>query len=674
MTPNTSPVQTGAYVGKYCIVNLTTGKTEIVEPDNEFYRKYLGGYGLGAAVITERQRAGIDPLGPESHIGFCAGLLSGTSAMFAGRFMVVGKSPLTGGWGDSNSGGNLSYELKRAGYDAVFFTGAAKKPVWVLVTDKGIEIKDATSLWGKDAVETEKCIRETLGDNKIPVACIGQSGERLSLISGIVHDGGRTAARSGLGAVMGSKNLKAMAVRGKKKIPVADPERLKAINAVFMKEFKQSKLMDRISLKLLNNIVTKMIYWTGMAVPAHPSMVREILKKYGTTGNLTYSFMTGDTPIKNWTGVGYTDYTMQSSAKFSDEGMFKHQKRKYACQGCPMGCGSIIDIKKGRYAGTQGHKPEYETIGAFGGMTLVDDPDIIIELNEMCNRAGIDTISTGGVVAFAIECFENGILTIKDTGGIELGWGKADAILKLTELIINREGIGDLLADGVRKAAEKIGKGSQAYAIHAGGQELPLHDSRNDAGYAISYQCEPTPGRHTIGCYMHAHLFGVEKIFPKIHDALKRAGNGDERNVCLYTASSIYMQLMNGCGMCLLGGVTSPLPLIEYINAATGWDITDDEYYTIGERILSLRKAFTVREGITPAGQRLHERALGKNPLASGPNKGVTVDIDTLQDIFFRHVGWDRNTGGPTPAKMKYLGLESLFSQQYSTETNNQRL
>jgi len=652
----------GGYMGKYCIINLTTGKTEVVEPPDEFYRKYLGGYGVGAAVITERQPAGIDPLAPESHLGFCSGLLTGAGPFFAGRFMVVGKSPLTGGWGDSNSGGYLSRELKRAGYDAVFITGKAEKPVWVLVNDKGIEIKDATSLWGKDGVETEESIRESLGDKKAHVACIGSSGEKLSLISGIFHDGGRMAARSGLGAVMGSKNLKALAVRGKKKVPVADRERLKAINSDFMAEFKTSSVGDRLSLKLLNNVVTWLIYHTGISVPAHPSMVREIMKTYGTTGNLVFSFMTGETPIKNWTGVGYTDYGMASAAKNSDDNMLKRQKRRYACQGCPMGCGGFVDIKKGRYAGTEGHMPEYETIGAFGGMTLLDDTDIIIEINEMCNRAGIDSISTGCAVAFAIECFEKGILTLKDTGGIELGWGKGDSILKLTEMIIAREGLGDILADGVKRAAEVIGKGSEAYAIHAGGQELPLHDCRNDLGYAISYQCEPTPGRHGSGSYLNAGIFGVEKKFPQMQQILKRANSKEEKDVCRYTASSIYMSLLNGCGMCLLGACSSDLPMIEYINAVTGWDLSAEEYYKTGERILSLRKAFTVREGITPADQRLCDRAIGKTPLASGPNKGVTVDIDALQDIFFRNVGWDRNTGGPTPAKMKDLGLDSLFS------------
>jgi aldehyde:ferredoxin oxidoreductase len=215
----------GGFVGRYAVVDLSSGQSQVFEPGEDFYRKYLSGYGLGAAVIAERQRPGVDPLSPESHLGLCSGLLTGTGALFSGRFMAVGKSPLTGGWGDANAGGFFANELKRAGHDAIFFTGAAPRPVWVLVSEKGIEVKDGSSLWGKDTIETEEAIREELGDKRVQVASIGVSGEKLSLISGIVTDAGRVAARSGLGAVMGSKRLKAVAVRGRGKVPVAEPDR-----------------------------------------------------------------------------------------------------------------------------------------------------------------------------------------------------------------------------------------------------------------------------------------------------------------------------------------------------------------------------------------------------------------------------------------------------------------
>lgn len=649
-------IMAGGFTGKYCVVDLGSGRTETVEPGEAFYKKYLAGYGLGAAVITERQKPSTPPLSPESHLGFCSGLLTGSGAFFSGRFMVVGKSPLTGGWGDANAGGFFSHELKRTGYDAVFFTGKSEKPVWVFISDKGVEIKDASLLWGKDITETEDLIKKELGDDKVQIASIGESGEKISLISGIATDGGRIAARSGLGAVMGSKNLKAVAVKGKTKVAVADPEAVKEINRKFITDYKKTNIADRLTVKFMNSL-SQIIARTGVSVPATPSLVKEIYKQYGTSGLTVYSAMTGDMPIKNWDGVGYTDYPIEKAEKNSDVNVVKYQKRKYACQSCPLGCGGIIDVKKGRFSGVTGHKPEYETLGAFGGLLLNDDLDSIIELNEMCNRAGIDTISTGATIAFAIECFENGIIDEKRTGGLKLGWGKTDEIVKLAEMIIKREGLGDILADGVKKAAERIGGGSEYYAVHAGGQELPMHDSRLDPGYAIAYECEPTPGRHTISCYLYAGLFGVKKKFPEARRMIKNAEGRSSKKIRAYAAGSFYMQLVNCTGMCMFGAMTSSLPIVEYLNAVTGWNLSADEYLKTGERILNIRKAFNVREGIKPADHKLSDRALGAKPLSKGPLKGVTLDMDGMRREFYKTVGWNINTGGPTAEKMKELGI-----------------
>ncbi|MBC8391292.1 MAG: aldehyde ferredoxin oxidoreductase family protein [Deltaproteobacteria bacterium] len=651
----------GGFAGKYCVVNLTTGDTAVVEPGESFYRKYLSGYGLGAAVIMERQKPGIDPLSSESYLGFCSGLLTDTGAYFSGRFMVVGKSPLTGGWGDANAGGFLSRELKRTGYDAVFFTGASEKPVWVYITDARIEIRDASSLWGKDILETEDLIKKELDEKLVRVASIGVSGEKCSLISGIAVESGRMAARSGLGAVMGSKKLKAVAFRGKQRVAVAQPDTVKEINDKFLADYKKSKLMDRITLRFAN-LLSKLVAFTGISIPGSPSLLRETYRKYGTSGLTFYGAAVGDMPIKNWGGVGYLDYTFRSAAKASDKNVIKYQKRRYACQSCPLGCGGIIDIEKGRYRGITGHKPEYETIGAFGGLLLQDDFDAIIEMNEMCNRAGIDTLSTGGAIAFAIECFENGIIDEKTTGGLKLGWGKTEEIVTLAEMIIQREGFGDILADGVKRAAGKIGQGSEKFAIHAGGQELPMHDSRLDPGFAIAYACEPTPGRHSISSYQYSDLFNVKRKFPEARRMIKYAKGKTAKKVRRYTAGSFYMQLVNCGGMCLFGALTSNLPVVEYMNAVTGWNLTHDEYFKIGERILSLRKAFNMREGIRPEDHRLSDRALGKEPLSKGPIKGASVDMDSLMKEFFNTVGWDMETGGPTLSKMKELEIDSLFS------------
>ena len=261
-----------------------------------------------------------------------------------------------------------------------------------------------------------------------------------------------------------------------------------------------------------------------------------------------------------------------------------------------------------------------------------------------------------------MECFEKGLIDEKTTGGLKLGWSRAEEAIKLTEMIINREGFGDVLADGVKIAAQKIGNGADAFAVHAGGQELPMHDSRLDAGYAIAYQCEPTPGRHTISCYMYPGLFGVETLFPEAKKMVKQGSSKVDKEVRGYTIGSFMMQLINGCGLCEFGPMTGLLPIADYINAITGWDLKTADYFKTAERILSLRKAFNVREGVTPADSKLHDRAIGKTPLSSGPLKGVTVDIEGLQQTFFDLMGWEASTGGPSIEKQKELGIEHLFS------------
>ena len=650
----------GAYIGKYAVVDLSSGSTETVQLPDEFYQKFLGGYGLGAAIITERQNAGIDPLSPGAHLGFCSGLLTGTGAPFSGRFMVVGKSPLTGGWGDANCGGHLSREIKRAGFDAVFFTGRAEKPVWVNIRDGNIEIKDAAALWGCDTVETEEKISMELGDKKIRIAAIGVAGEKQSLISGVVTEGGRIAARSGLGAVMGSKNLKAVAFSGNQDIPVAESQAIKELNSKYMTDFKKEpRLMDRISIRFLN-AVSKMISKTGIRFPAETGTVRGIFSRWGTCGLTVYSALIGDMPIRNWDGAGYVDYTFEMADRVSGENVIKQQKRKYACQACPLGCGGIIDINSGRFQGTTGHKPEYETMAAFGGLIMHNDLGAIIELNEMCNRAGLDTISFGGTLAFAIECFKNGILDQESTGGLELGWGKSDVILKLAEMIIDREGIGDVLADGVRLASQKIGNGSDAYAVHAGDQELSMHDSRLDPGYAISYQCEATPGRHTIASYQDADLRSGKKIFPQARQMEKEAGDKESKKVALHTATSVYAQLINCTGLCLLGVDCLDYPIVDYLNAATGWNLDADDYFKTGRRIQALRKAFNIREGLQPEDSKLHPRGLGRPPQSAGPLKGKTVDIESLEAHYYRNLGYDPATGGPTVQTLQELEIDDL--------------
>jgi len=659
------------FMGKVLWVDLDTGKLTDEQIEEKIYKKFLTGYGLGAKLLYDRIPPGADPLGPDNILGFCSGLLTGTGAVFSGRFMVCAKSPLTGGWGDANCGGYLSPAIKRAGYDAVFFHGISQKPVYLLLSDEGAQLKDATALWGKDTVETEQAIKAELADlKKVQVACIGPAGEKLSLISGISNDGGRFAARSGLGAVMGSKKLKAVVATGKQKIEADDAERVKALSKEFGAALNKADFMQ----KILGSKMVKFVGWLTRVNPiatAQPGdLWCQILKKYGTMGVTAMSAETGDSPVKNWGGVGFMDFPLSRSGKTGDDNVIKYQTKRYGCFSCPIQCGGIFEVKDGPYPIAEMHKPEYETMCAFAAMCLVDDIHVLFKMNDLCNRGGLDTISAGGVVAFAIECFENGIITKQDLGGLEIGWGKAEPMVKLLQMVIAREGFGDVLADGVKAAAKKIGKGSEQFAVHAGGQELPMHDPKFDILQGLAFEVEPTPGRHTISGYvwqelMQVHRFSrkADKVKPMESKKAKSNPQGRAKNQAI---NSNLMQVVNGAGVCLFGLTCGPkYPLYEYLNAATGWGLTEDDYMTIGERIETLRHSFNVREGISYRDSQMHNRAKGVPPMDKGPHKGFTIDTEALARDFYHEMGWDFESGKPLKERLEQLGLDEVLKDIY---------
>lgn len=659
-----------AYMGKILWVDLTRREYEEEELPEEIYKNYLGGYGLGVKILFDRLKPGVDPLGPDNILGMVPGLLTGTGAVFVGRYMVVGKSPLTGGWGDANSGGYFAPEIKKCGYDGIFFKGKADKPVYVYITDTGVEIRDASHLWGLDAIEAEKTLKKEVGDERAQVAVIGTAGEKLSLISGIVTDRGRIAARSGVGAIMGSKNLKAVVLRGRKNIPVADKNRVVEETKKFMKRIEASERVQKF--------LEKRMGWIGSLLRKLPFHARQegilwrnVLKKYGTSGILAFCVEGGDAPVKNWKGIGYLDFPLSKSMKISDDNIVRFEIKKYNCYSCPLACGGIVQVKEGPYVIEESHKPEYETLAAFGSMTLVDDPYILFKANDMCNRAGIDTISTGSTIAFAMECYENGIITKKDTGGIELTWGNGEALLQFLEKIIKREGIGDIFADGVKVASRKLGKGSEAFAIHAGGQELPMHDPRYDPGYGVGYYCEPTPGRHTLISYTYAELMEVHKKFKKF----KRFGMLTSKGKWYSTEDkgramailSKFVQVTNACGFCIFGlQIGGNIPVFEWVNASTGWNLTEEDFMRIGERIETLRYSFNVREGLNPPKDFMpNKRALGYPPLPKGPTAGVSVEIEKLGREFYEEYGWDFESGLPKKETLERLGLQNVIEALY---------
>ena len=645
------------YMGKILWVDLSKGQIrEEVIPD-EIYEQYLSGTGLAAYLLYNRIPAGADPLGPDNILGFVSGLLTGTGSLFSGRWMVAGKSPLTGGWGDANCGGNLSPAIKRCGYDGIFFTGISEKPVYLHVRHNGAELCSASHLWGKDAVETEEALIKEKGD-KAKVACIGPAGEKLSLISGICNDRGRLAARSGLGAVMGSKKLKAVVLSGKRRIDVHNRDEIKRLSRQCNRwvQWQPPFLLGPQAAYM--GVVMRLLP-TQMAMDG---MIEKILlRKWGTSSLNQASVEMGDSPIKNWKGSN-VDFNPKRSLPTNPDAIKKVERVKYHCYACPLGCGGICAMQ-GKY--TETHKPEYESTLALGGLCLNSDMDSIFYMNEVLNRAGMDTISAGGTVAFAIECYEKGLLTKADTDGLELTWGNSKAIIALVEKMVRREGIGDLLADGSKVAARKIGKGASDYAIQAGGQELPMHDGRNDPGFNVHYSAEPAPGRHTIGSQLYYEMFQLWKQVkglprPKFLYFKDRKYVANEEKAVTAAACSKFMNVANGSGLCLFGLFIGAkrIRTFDWLNAATGWHKTPEDYMEIGERIQTLKQLFNIRHGIDPWSFKVGDRVVGRPPLTEGANRGRTMDMEKMMSDYWHQFGWDAATGKPTEARVARLGIK----------------
>lgn len=519
-------------------------------------------------------------------------------------------------------GGDFGPYLRFAGYDAIFFVGIASEPVYLLINDGKTELKDARHLWGKDTHETEDLLKAELGD-EARVVSIGPAGEKLALISCVINDKGSAAGRSGLGAVMGSKRLKAVVVIGTKEVPLPDKEEAARVS----QEYR-----EKVSGHLF-----------------------DLLKQYGTSGIVDMSANLGDSPVKNWGGVGAVDFPNASA--ISGQKVLNLVEDKSGCWECPIGCGATMRAgKEYRYeAGV--HRPEYETLCSFGTLCLNDNLESIIKANDICNRYGLDTISAGAAVAFAIECYENGIITAEDTGGLELDWGDHESIVTLTEKIARREGFGDVLADGVKRAAERIGKGADKYAFHVCGQELPMHDPRLAPSFAGTYQSDPTPGRHT-----QAGLANVEM-------GQKMSGRESSRSTEYTYAGKGPVEARlknsshatNASGICIfaLGGLPSDA-LATFVSTVTGWQVTREELLKTGERIANIRQSFNLREGLTPKDFEIKGRPIGQPPLEEGPVAGVTVDADTLRAEYFRAMDWDLETGKPSKPKLQELGLDDI--------------
>jgi len=613
----------GGYTGKILHVDLSnaTMRSEIL--DENFYRKFIGGYGIGASILFSEQRPGIDPLGPENTLGFAAGLLTGTSAITAARFTVMAKSPLTGTWGDANAGGHFGPHLKFAGWDAVFFTGISEKPVYLYIEEDGMELRSATDLWGKDTFELEDLLKSQLGDDA-HIVCIGPAGEKLSLIAGIINDKGRAAARSGLGAVMGSKKLKALVVKGTLPVPIADMVRVKDLRRHYLRELGTTAMGEH--------------YYST-------------LKEFGTPGLLRGHIASGLCPVKNFGGIGFRDFPNVDA--LGGESVKSLQIRKDHCWRCPVGCGGVMKEGTQYNYAAGAYKPEYETLSSFGTRCLNDNLESIIKANDICNRYGLDTISAGATISFAIECYENGIITREDTDGIELTWGNHASIVAMTQKMAVREGFGEILADGVKAAAERIGNGAEQYAMHIQGEEIPGVDPRVRGGdYYTVYVLDATPARHTQRIPL------LEGMPAPPFDEKIYSDRGKARKIANHM-----MHIVNTSGSCYFFYLF--LPRADYfpdmISAVTGWDVSMEELLETGERIGTLRHAFNLREGLNPLRFGVPPRVMGIPPDDVGPLKGITVDGDTLRKDYVEAMNWDPVTTKPSPRRLMELGLEHVI-------------
>ncbi len=607
------------FLGKILWVDLTSETFKEEELSEQIYRQYIGGYGLATKLIYENMPPKTDALSPESVFGFFPGLLTGSVAPLTGRFMVAGKSPLTKTWGDSNCGGYFGPEIKKCGYDAILIKGMAESPKYITIIEGNKQIIDASDLWGLDVVQTEDKLKDKYG--RVQIASIGQSGEKLSLISGIVNDKARVAGRSGFGAVMGSKKLKAIVLKGARKIEVADRDALIQHTKAYNEGINSA---------------------TAGAIDAYRTL--------GTTMGNDISFQIGDTPCKNWGGTK-EDFPPEKLSKISGAEIDKYKQKPYGCFSCPVRCGAIMKVPEVDLEET--HRPEYETCASFGHLLLNDDLMSIFKANDLCNRAGIDTISAGATIAFAIECYENNLISKDDTDGLELTWGNSESIIALLIKMINREGIGDLLADGSKIAAEKLGKGSE-YAMHSLGQEFGMHSPKFYKNMGTTFAFDPTPGKHTtasLDLFVMGPIIKPNGLFEGITLPRRYKRPGDDRSEAEKLFTAIW-QFTNSAGLCQFVYLFQKYPLLELVKAVVGWDLDIAEAIKTGQRIQTLRQAFTLREGIDIIKNKISER---------------TVTVDYLEDYkgYCEKMGWNPETGYPLKETLTELNLDFVVKDLY---------
>jgi aldehyde:ferredoxin oxidoreductase len=619
------------YFGKQLRISLDTGETSTEGIDPEVLKKYLGGVGYGARVLYDEIEKGIDPLSADNKIIFATSPLTANNIPGGGSIMLCFKSPLTHIWGESRCGGDFGPNLRRAGFDALIIEGKAAEPVFLVINDDDVSLRPAGHMVGKKATEKTAIIRDELNDPKISVMSIGPAGEKLVKIATIMlaH---RAAGRCGGGAVMGSKNLMGIAVKGSHQAKVANPEKMKT------------------AIKNAMNIIRESETASGF-------------KEHGTPGDMGPNDAAGDWPTKNWHSNSWG-----KGEELYDKFFEHHLVKNNGCyRGCPIACGRIADVKAGKFQTPAHEGSEYESLSAFTAFVLNENIEAAIHSTYLCNEYGVDTISAGALIAFAMECYENGILTAEDVAGMDLSWGNPDALPELVRMISLREGIGDMLAEGVKVAAEKIGKGSEEFAIHGKGLEAPAHDPRSGKALAVTY------GTASRGLCHIQPLEGMAYDSGKLDWGLTEYGIPDPNSVERWDEKGkgqivkvlqdglVLPDILNTCKFFMYAGITLD-NLADLLSASTGWDIKGRDLLEVGERVLNLQRLFNMREGLSRKDDILPERIKQKPAFGfyEKEDQCAIKDFEGMLDEYYEARKWDIKTGMPSKEKLKELGLEEL--------------
>jgi len=604
------------YAGKILRVDLTRGAIEERETSEKFVRAFLGGRGLGAALLYRELKPAVDPLSPDNVLVFMTGPATGTPLPACPRWEAATKSPLTNMYLCCSVGGFFGAELRFAGYDGIIMRGRAQSPTWLSILDGKSELHDAGELWGLTTEETQAATRKKLKDKRARVASIGQAGENLVRFANIQADS-RSIGRGGAGAVMGSKQLKAIVVRGHGGIEVADEEGLMTLTRELIAEMKRNEEVQEFA-------------------------------KFGTTQFVDPVNEGGLFPTRNFQ-AGVFEGTGRINAETMREQLVK---KDTACYACPIACGKYSVVVEGEYANTFVEGPEYETLWAFGAQCGVDRLDAIAAANMWCDRYGMDTISTGNVIGFAMECFERGLLSKHDVNGLELKFGNHGVFVELIRKIAFREGIGSLLAEGVRSAARKIGRGSEAFAMHVKGLELPAYDPRGAWGMGLSYA---TACRG--GCHLKAWTLSDEVFAPK-YDRFST-----EEKAKLVCEKQNKRAVMDSLGVCIIGGRAIGVEeMVRVLAVTTGWNLNVKGLLKVGERIYNLERLLAVRDGISRRDDTLPPRLLSET-LPSGPAEGIKLgkkEFNRMLDEYYEIRGWDAE-GRPKREKLEEVGLPKLL-------------